>query len=233
MEWSTPGFPVLHCLTRVCSNSWLIESVMLSNHLILCCPWLILPSIFPTMKVFSSESALPIRKLQDFGALASVLPVNIRGWLPLELTGLIPLLSKGLSRVFSSTTVQRHQFFGLSLFYCPALTSVHDYWRSHSLDCLTFVGKVTSLLFNTLSRRLRFWIIKFHLFLHLKCSSDRAFSFLWELRFLRFKASNPKISKGKKYSLFKIYSTHWNIESLQEAEWIQGYDFINCEMIVE
>ena len=84
-------------------------------------------------------------------ASASVLLMNIQGWFPLGLTGLIPLLSKGLSRVFSSTTVQRHQFFGLSLFYCPALTSVHDYWRNHSLDCLTFVGKVTSLLFNTLS----------------------------------------------------------------------------------
>ena len=85
-----------------------IESVMLSNHLILCCPWLILPSLFPAMKVFSSELALPIRKFQDFGALVSVLPVNIRGWLPLELTGLIPLLSKGLSRVFSSTTIQKY-----------------------------------------------------------------------------------------------------------------------------
>ena len=59
-------------------------------------------------------------------ASASVLPINIQDWFPLGLTGLISLQSKGLSRVFC-TTVWRHQFF--SLFYCPTLTSVHDYWK--------------------------------------------------------------------------------------------------------
>ena len=235
VDWSMPGFPVLHhllisrSLLKLMSIWWCHPTISFSVVAFSSCLQSFPSSgYFPMSRLFASSG-------QSIGvsALASVLPMNIQGWFSSGLTGLISLLSKELSRVFSSTTVQRHQFFGLSLFYCPALTSVHDYWRSHSLDCLTFVGKVTSLLFNTLSRRLRFWIIKFHLFLHLKCSSDRAFSFLWELRFLRFKASNPKISKGKKYSLFKIYSTHWNIESLQEAEWIQGYDFINCEMIVE
>ena len=89
-----------------------IESVMPSNHLILSHP-LLLPSIFPTIRVFSNESALHI-KCQIIGASASasVLPMNIHGWFPLGLTGLISLQSKGLSRVFSSTTVQKHQFFG-------------------------------------------------------------------------------------------------------------------------
>ena len=89
-----------------------IESVMLSNHLILCHPLLLLPSIFPNIRVFSNESALHIR-WPKVGASASVsfLPVNIHGWFSLGLTGLI-LQSKRLSRIFSSTTFQKHHFFG-------------------------------------------------------------------------------------------------------------------------
>ena len=94
---------------------------------------------------------------QSIGTSASALvfPVNIQGWFPLGLTGLISLLSKGLSRFFSSTTVQKHQFYGAQPFFflfCPALTSVHDYWKNHSFDHINFVGKVVSLLFNMLSR---------------------------------------------------------------------------------
>ena len=90
-----------------------IESVMPSNHLILHCPLFVLPSIFPNIRVFSNESVFATGG-QSIGALgsASVLPVNIQGWFPLRLTGLISLLSKGLSRVFFSTTVQKHHFFG-------------------------------------------------------------------------------------------------------------------------
>ena len=64
---------------------------------------------------------------------------------------MISLPSKGLSRVFSNITVQKHQFFGAQLSYSPTLTSVHDYWKNHSFDYVDFVGKVMSLLFNTLS----------------------------------------------------------------------------------
>ena len=66
-------------------------------------------------------------------ASASVLPMNIQGWFPLWLTGLIFLQSKELSRVFSNTTVQKHRFFGTqpSLW---SLTSIRDYWKNHSLD---------------------------------------------------------------------------------------------------
>ena len=97
------------------SRTWFrfmsIESVMLSNHLILCCSLWLLPSIFPSIRVFSSESALHIRwPKYGASALASVPPMNIQGSFPLGLTGLI-LESKGLSRAFSSTTVQKHQFF--------------------------------------------------------------------------------------------------------------------------
>ena len=65
------------------------------------------------------------------GALVTVLPINIRGWFPLGLTGLISLHFKGLSRVFSNTTVEKHQFFSTSLW--PS-TSIDDYWENHSFD---------------------------------------------------------------------------------------------------
>ena len=58
----------------------------------------------------------------------------IQGWFPLRWTGWISLLSEGLSRVFSSTTVWKHHFFGAQHLYGPALTTVHDYWRDHSFD---------------------------------------------------------------------------------------------------
>ena len=66
-------------------------------------------------------------------ASASVLSMNIQDWFPLGLTGLI-LQSKVLSRVFFNTTVQKHQFFGAQPSYGPTLTSIHDYWKNHSLD---------------------------------------------------------------------------------------------------
>ena len=84
-----------------------IESVMPSNYLILHHPLLLLPSIFPSIRVFSNELALHTR-WQSIGASASasVLPMNIQDWFPLGLTSLISLHSKGISRVFSSNTVQ-------------------------------------------------------------------------------------------------------------------------------
>ena len=84
-----------------------IELVMPSNHLILCHPLLLLPWIFPSIRVFSSKSALRIG-WQKYWSLTLVLPMNIQGWFPLGLTGLISLQSKGLSRIFSNTIVQKH-----------------------------------------------------------------------------------------------------------------------------
>ena len=90
-----------------------IESVMPSNHLVLYHPLLLLPSIFPSIKVFSNESALCIRWPKYWiSASTSVIPMNTQDWSPLGWTGWISLQSKGLSRVFSNTTVQKHQFFG-------------------------------------------------------------------------------------------------------------------------
>ena len=104
-----------------------IELVKPFNHLILCYPLLLLPSILPNMRVFCNESALHIRGSKYWSF--SILLMNIQGSFPLELTGLIFLLSKRLSRVFSSTTIQKHRFFALSLLYRPILTCVHDYWK--------------------------------------------------------------------------------------------------------
>ena len=88
-----------------------IESVTPSNHLILCCPLLLLPSIFPSIRVSSNESASNI----GVSALVSVLTMNTQDWSPLGWTSWISLQSKGLSRVFSNTTVQKHQFVGARL----------------------------------------------------------------------------------------------------------------------
>ena len=93
-----------------------IESAMLSNRLILCIPLLLLPSVFPSIRVFSSESVLHIRwPKYGVSASTSVLPMNTQKRSPLGWTGWISLQSKRLSRVFSNTTVQKHQFFGAQL----------------------------------------------------------------------------------------------------------------------
>ena len=93
-----------------------IESLLPSNHLILCYPLLLRTSVFPSIRVFA-VSWLFASSGQSIGvsALASVLPMNIQGWFLLGLTGLISLQSKGLSGVFSKTTVQKHQNYHLTL----------------------------------------------------------------------------------------------------------------------
>ena len=91
-----------------------IELGMPSNHLILCRPLLLPPSIFPSIRVFSNESVFFFMsggQSTGVSVSASVLPKNIQDSFPLGLTGLISLKLKGLSRVFSNTTVQKHQFF--------------------------------------------------------------------------------------------------------------------------
>ena len=97
-----------------------LKSVMPSNHLIFCHPLLLLPSIFPSIGVFPMNQFFPSGN-QSFGASASatVLPMNTQDWSPLGWTGWILLQSKGLSRAFSNTTVQKHQFFGAQLSLCP------------------------------------------------------------------------------------------------------------------
>ena len=115
LDYSTPGFPVLPYLldfvqTHVC---WVDDAIQPSHPLLFSS----YPQSFPPLGSFSM-SWLFASGGQSIGGSVSVLPMNIQGWFPLGLTGLIALLSKGLSRVFSSTTVQKHQFFGTQPSLC-------------------------------------------------------------------------------------------------------------------
>ena len=83
-------------------------------------------------------------------ALASVLPMNIQDWFPLGNPNLISLKSKGLSRVFSNTTVQKHQLFGTQLSLCPTLTFIDDYWKNHSFDQTDLCFLICYLMLVTL-----------------------------------------------------------------------------------
>ena len=118
MNGSTPGFPVLHYLPKL-AQTHVTELVMPSNHLILCHLLLLLPSIFHSIRVFTTSGG----QSTGASASASVLPVNIQGCFPLGLTGLISLLSKGISRAFSSTKDRKHQFFGTQPSYGPTSIS--------------------------------------------------------------------------------------------------------------
>ena len=117
-----------------------VASVIPSSHLILWCCLLLCPQSFSASGTFP-KGQLVTTGGQSIGASASDLLMNIQGWFPLRLTGLISVLSKGLSRVFSSTRDWRFQFFGL----LPSL-------RSSSHNRMTFVGRVVSLLPKTSSR---------------------------------------------------------------------------------
>ena len=106
MDCSTPDFPVLLSLLKLMSMNWWYHPTILSFVI----------SFSSCPQSFPASGAFPMSQ-QSIGASTStsVLPMNIQGWFPLELTGLISLLSKGLSRVFSNTTVLKHQFFGAQL----------------------------------------------------------------------------------------------------------------------
>ena len=134
MNCRTPSFPVLHYLPECansCPLSWWCHLTILSSVT----PFSSCPQSFPASGSFPM-SWLFASGDQSIGASASasVLPMNIQDWFPLGLTSLISLQSKGLSRVFSSTTVQKH----LNLLYGPTLTSVHDYWKNHNFDYTDF-----------------------------------------------------------------------------------------------
>ena len=154
MDCSTPGFPVLHHLWSLL-KLMSIESVMPSNHLILCCPLLLLTSVFPNIKVFSNVSVLRIRwpKYGSF-SLSLSLPMTTQDWVPLWLTGLISLQSNRLSRVFSSTTVQKHQFFGAQL---SLWSNSHIYtWLLEK----PYIWPSSSSLSNSESYRSKKWKIR-------------------------------------------------------------------------
>ena len=134
---------------RACSNScppsWWC-------HLIICHLILLPTSIFPSIRVFSKESVLPISgQIIGVSASASVLPMNIQDWFPLGLTGLI-LQSRDSQESSPVPQFKRINSSMLSFLCSPTLTPIHDYWKTIALTRWAFVGKVVSLLFNMLSR---------------------------------------------------------------------------------
>ena len=112
MDCSMPGFPV-HQQLRSLLKLMSIESVMPFNHLILYCPFLLLPSIFPAIRVFSNKSVLGIRWPKYWSFSFNISSSNEYSELISFRMDWISLQSKGLSRVFCSTTVQKHQLFGV------------------------------------------------------------------------------------------------------------------------
>ena len=133
MNCSMPGFPVFHYLLQFAQTrpltQWCHPIISSSVTPFSSCPQSFLVSgSFPMSQLFASGG-------QSIGASRSVLPMNIQCWFPLGLTGLISLLSKGLSRVFSSTAVWNHQFFGVQpSLYGPTPIFTHDYWKNNSFD---------------------------------------------------------------------------------------------------
>ena len=135
MNLSTPGLPVHHQLpeftqTQRPSSRWCHPAI--SSSVV---PFSSCPQSFPASGSFQM-SQLFAWGGQSIGVSAStsVLSMNIQDWFPLGWTGWISLQSKGLSRVFSNTTVQKHQFFGAQFLYGPTLTPIHEYWKNHSFD---------------------------------------------------------------------------------------------------
>ena len=115
-----------------CSNSCPLVLPTISSSVI---PFSSCPQSFPESGSFPmSQFFASGGQSSGVSASASVLPMNTQDWSPLGWTGWISLQSKGLSRAFSNTTVQKHQLFNTQLSLCPTLTSIHDHWKNHSLD---------------------------------------------------------------------------------------------------
>ena len=152
MDCSMPGFPVPHCpliLLKLMS----IELIMLSNHLIPCCPLLFLPSIFPSIRIFSSKSDFCIRWPKYWSFSFSLSPSNEYSglisfridWFDLEVQGTLKSL---LQHHNSKASILQHSaLFMVQLSHLYMATG-----KTIALTIWTFVGKVMSLLFNTLSR---------------------------------------------------------------------------------
>ena len=151
MNCSMPGFPVLHYIPEFAQTHvhWVSDAIQPSS-----------PVPFSRLQSFPASGSFQMSQFfasggQDIGVSdsVSVLPMNIQDWFPLGWTDWISLQSKGLSRVFSNTTVQKHQFFGAQLSLLVQLS--HPYrttGKTIALTRRTIVSKVTSLLLNMLSR---------------------------------------------------------------------------------
>ena len=136
MDCSMPGLPLS------ITNSWSllklmsVESVMPSNHLILCRPLLLPTSLFPSIRVFLSEFFTLGGQRIGVSASASVLPVNIQDWFPLGLTGWISFSSRDSQESSPKPQFKSVNSSALSFLYSP--TSIYDYWKNHGFDWMDF-----------------------------------------------------------------------------------------------
>ena len=136
------AWTVAHQASLSTTNSWgllKLMSIELGEAIQPSHPLSVIP-FSSCLQSFTASGSFPMSQFfpsgaQSIGASASasILPMNIQDWFPLRWTGWISLQSKGLSGVFSNTTVQKHQFFSTEL-YSPTLTSIPDYWKNHSFD---------------------------------------------------------------------------------------------------
>ena len=130
-DCSLLGFPVLHQLLELFLMP--TESMMPSNHLILCRPFLLPPSLFPSIRVFSSESVLPFRRPKYWSFSFSISPSN-------EYSGLVsymvwsPYCPRDSQESSPTPQFKSINSLALSFLYSPTVTSIHDYWKNHSFD---------------------------------------------------------------------------------------------------
>ena len=130
-----------------------IESVVPSNRLILCWPLFLLPSIFPSIRVFSSKSVLHIRWPKYWSFSFSISPSNeYSGLISFRMNWLDLLAVQGTFKSSPTPQFKSINSSVLSFLYSPTLASIHDHWKTIALTRQTFVGKVMSLLLNMLSR---------------------------------------------------------------------------------
>ena len=148
MDCSMPGLPVPNRLLEFAQVHvhWIGNAIQVSYPLTPSSPSALNLSQHQGLFQWVGSSHQVV-KTSEPSPSASVLPMNIQGWFTLELTGLISLQSKGLSRVFSKQfkSINSSAF---SFLYSPTLPSIHDYWKSIALTIWTFIGKMMSLLFN-------------------------------------------------------------------------------------
>ena len=139
--FATPWTAALQASLSIISSLSLIklmsmESVMPSNHLILCHPLLLLPSILPSIRGFSNESALPIRWPKYWSVSFNVSPSNEYSGLIFVYNGLVgsPCSSRDSQESSSTPQFKSINSLVLSFLYSPTLTSIHDHWKNHSFD---------------------------------------------------------------------------------------------------
>ena len=134
MNCSTPGLPV-HRQLPESTQTHVIESVMPSNHLILCHPLLLLPSLDPSIRVLSNESALCKRRPKYWSFSFSISPSNeYSGLISFRIDRLSPCSPRGSQEYSPTPQFKNINSSVLCFLYSPTLTSIHDYWRNHSFD---------------------------------------------------------------------------------------------------